>query len=226
MTTHSPLDPLPPRLEVLPKDPRGYPVPWFVAEVPGIDGRPPTYDFRVMDPEKFVQAVKHRRCWICGQPLGRWLVFSIGPMCTITRTISEPPGHLECAHWSVKNCPFLVNPKFTRNVEGLPANVDEPAGIGLMRNPGVMCLWITRSYEVFKPPHRAKGQTPLPLITIGDAQSVEWWREGRPATRAEVEASISGGIPTLLAAAKADGPFAVEMMGKQYEAAAALWPQE
>lgn len=220
----TPTEPLPPRLEVLPRDPRGYPIPWFVAEVTK-DGTT-TRDFRVMDPHKFTLAVKQRRCWACGQPLGRFLAFCIGPMCVITRTISEPPSHLECLHWSVRNCPFLVNPKFTRNHDDLPEGVEEPAGLGIMRNPGVACVWVTRSYEIFRPPSRAPGQTSLPLITIGDPHQVEWWREGRRATRAEVEASITGGIPTLMAAAKADGEFAVQMLGKQYDAAAALWPQE
>lgn len=214
------LEPLPARLQLLPKDPRGYPVPWFVAKVND------RYDFRVMDPEKFAAAVKHRRCWTCGAALGKWLAFVIGPMCAITRTISEPPSHRECAEWSIRNCPFLANPRFVRDHAELPEGVHEPAGFGLMRNPGIAVLWITRSYEVFRPPYRRAGQTGLPLITVGEPESVTWWREGRPASRAEVDASINGGLPSLLEAAKVDGPFAVEALGKQYERAAALFPQE
>ena len=58
---------LPLRLRKLPLDPRGYPVPWFVAWVDGVP------EFRAVDGRKFVQAVRAKLCWVCGEPLGRWL---------------------------------------------------------------------------------------------------------------------------------------------------------
>lgn len=89
------LEALPVRLRKLPVDARGYPVPWFVDWIEGPEGRVP--EFRAMDPRKWVRAVKERLCWVCGEALGRWLVFPIGPMCAITRTTAEPPSHLDCA---------------------------------------------------------------------------------------------------------------------------------
>jgi hypothetical protein len=212
------LETLPPRLRKLPVDARGYPVPWFVAWIDGPDGPETVPEFRAMDARKFRRAVMERLCWVCGEPLGRWLAFPIGPMCTITRTISEPPSHRECAEWSVRNCPFLAQPRMVRRVDDLPEDIGAPAGLAILRNPGVMCLWITRSYELFDDGHGKK------LITIGAPDSVAWWREGRAATRAEVEESVTSGFPTLLAAAKADGPFAVDALGRQYAAAEALFP--
>lgn len=94
-----------------------------------------------------------------------------------------------------------------------------------MRNPGVLCLWMTRSYELFKPPSEP-GQTRLPLITIGEPHEVTWWRERRPATRDEVLASIDGGLATLLQAARVDGPIAFEHLNRSYERAKALFPPE
>lgn len=214
----SDLEPLPSRLKKLPVDARGYPVPWFVAWTDGPDGPETVPEFRAMDARKFRRAVKERLCWVCGEALGRWLTFPIGPMCVITRTISEPPSHLECAQWSVRNCPFLATPAMTRREDHLPDDAQEAAGYGIKRNPGVMCLWVTRGFEVFVD---GSGK---PLITIGPPETVTWWRQGRHATRTEVEASVSSGLPILMTAARHDGPFAVEQLAKLVAAAEGLWP--
>lgn len=182
------LETLPARMRALPIDDRGYPVPWFVAWV---DGKP---EFRAMDPEKFVRAVKEKLCWVCGERLGVHVCFVAGPMCGINRTSSEPPSHAECARWSAENCPFLSNPRMVRredeqiNNERLRENA---AGIALARNPGVAMLWVTRQFEVFR---TEKG----PLIQMGDPERVEWFCEGRFATREEVEKSVAGGLPSLM----------------------------
>jgi len=211
------LEQLPPRLRKLPIDARGYPVPWFVAWVPGPDGVD-VPEFRAMDAQKFRDAVKQRLCWVCGEPLGRWLAFPIGAMCVITRTISEPPSHRECAEWSIRNCPFLNNPRAVRDHADVPADARAPAGFGIERNPGVACLWMTREYELFRD---GRGGA---LITIGKPEGVTWWREGRAATRAEVDEAIASGLPILLAAARRDGRFAVEALETQVIAARAFLP--
>lgn len=218
-TLHRELETLPGRLARLPIDDRGYPVPWFVAWFDAPDGRP-VPDFRVVDSVKFVRAVKEKRCWVCGEPLGVWLAFPIGPMCAITRTTSEPPCHLECATWSARNCPFLVNPARGRDTnKPLPPDGVEAAGFGLRRNPGVTCVWLTRSFEVFKVSDGNAGV----LITIGDPSHVTWFREGRAATVEEIETSITSGFPALLSVAQAQGAFAVEELGRQYKRAERLW---
>src|SRR5215831_3288717 len=115
MTTplRSELTELPRRLKALPVDARGYPVPWFVAWHDGVP------DFRIADTAKWRRAVRERRCWVCGDRLGRYLAFVIGPMCGINRTTTEPPLHRECAEWSVMNCPFLVRPHAKRRENGI-----------------------------------------------------------------------------------------------------------
>jgi hypothetical protein len=214
---------LSPRIARLPIDTRsGYPIPWFVDrrendEITGVD-------FRVVDRRKFVQAIKENRCWVCSEPLGHWKAFPIATMCAITRTISEPPCHRECAEWSIQNCPFLSNPAMVRRTDNIPPGAQEPAGACLMRNPGVMALWITRSFETFTVNRNSPVGNAGTLITIGEPADVTWWREGRPATRDEVQAAVESGLPNLLAMAKLEGPFAVEALGKQVKRAEALWP--
>lgn len=189
------LETMPAKMRALPVDDRGYPVPWFVD---WIDGKP---EFRAMDPRKFVRAIRESLCWVCGGKLGISKCFVAGPMCGVNRTSSEPPCHPECARWSAQNCPFLANPRMVRREDELINNHtlrERAPGMAITRNPGVAMLWFTRSFEVF---NDGRGR---PLITMGNPVAVEWYAEGRIATRAEVEESIATGLPILEAVARTE----------------------
>jgi hypothetical protein len=198
---------VPRRMRQLPIDDRGYPVPAFAA---WIDGKP---DFRVADSRFLIEAHKRRLCWLCGDRLGVYLSFVIGPMCAINRTISEPPSHLECARFAAQACPFLVLPRAHRRDANLPEDVREPGGEGLKRNPGCCCIWTTRSYTPFRP-HRGH---PGVLFQLGEPTGLEWYAEGREATREEVLASVDSGLPLLRPMAVEDGPEAVAELDKRYD---------
>jgi len=185
------LEPLPTRMASLPVDSRGYVVPWFVD---WIDGKP---EFRAMDPNKWIRAVRDKLCWVCGDRLGRWMTFVAGPMCGINRTSSEPPCHLECARWSARNCPFLNNPEQIRRTDADINNESKCiGGVGLRRNPGVTMLWTTKDYSIF-----SDGQGGR-LVHMGEPESVEWFASGRAATLAEVTESIETGLPALVSIAR------------------------
>jgi hypothetical protein len=187
---HQDLPPIPKRLLSLPTE-RGYPVPWFVVRVNGV------YDFRCIDGSKMQPAIHKKLCWICGQKLGAYLAFGIGPMCAINKTISEPPSHRECMEWAMRACPFLTQRSLERRETNVPENVELPPGIAIKRQPGVVALWITKSYKVF---NVSNGL----LFKLGDPLEVHWMREGRPATRAECLESIDSGYPLLLEATQHD----------------------
>jgi len=206
------LPPLPDRMAQLPKDHRGYPVPWFVAWV---DGKP---DFRIVDPAKMDQAIHHPICWLCGQHLDGDLVFVIGPMCAVNRTSSEPPSHPDCAAFAARACPFLTMPKAERREGNLPQGMRPAAGFGLKRNPGVTLLWTCLAYRWLEDQNGRK------LFQIGAPVRIEWLAEGRQATRAEVLESINSGLPLLMAPAKQEGPRAVKHLQQLTEAAMALVP--
>lgn len=191
---------MPARVKALPVSPKGFPVPWFVA---WIDAVP---DFRVADQAKMRRAIKERRCWVCGGELGRMMAFPIGPMCAINRTISEPPSHRDCAIWSALNCPFLANPRMRRREAGLPEEIIPAAGHGLKRNPGSVAVWITRRYRPFQPPGGGV------LFELGEPEEVLWFAEGRAATRDEVSASISSGLPALEEVARSESPQALNAL--------------
>lgn len=195
----------PPRIAALPLNEKGYPIPWFVEYV---DGKP---DFRIMDGKKWQRAVKEKRCWICGEPLGINMTFLAGPMCGINRISSEPPSHFTCATYAAQACPFLTLPKALRREANMPEGVKEsPGGIMLPRNPGVTMLWVSDYYVV----HKVSNGV---LIEIGEPIRVEWFAEGRKATRAEVEESVRTGLPALQKLADEDGPKSQCLLIEKHE---------
>jgi hypothetical protein len=192
---------MPDRIASLPVSDKGFPVPWFVL---WIDGQP---DFRIIDHTKIARAHKQKLCWVCGKTMGRYKAMTIGPMCAINRTISEPPSHRDCAVFSAQACPFLANPRAKRREVGLPENAQEAPGVGLKRNPGATAVWVTEHYR----PFRVDGGV---LFTFDDPTEVLWFAHGRAATRQEVMDSITSGLPILQAEADKEGPAAIAALEK------------
>jgi len=206
------LPPLPKRWAHLPLNEKGYPVPKFVAWV---DGKA---DFRVSDYRHLVKCINKQVCWLCGDTLGKYKVFVIGPMCAVNRVSGEPPCHRECAEYAVITCPFMVRPKAVRREANLPEDTTDPAGVSIPRNPGVTLLWITDTYSVQKEPNGV-------LFRIGNPIETLWYREGRTATREEVVESIRSGLPTLTTMAAREGRQAVVGLQKALRQAATLLPR-
>lgn len=201
---------LPIRMKDLPVDAQGHPVPWFVLKVRG------EWDFRIMDGPKIIRAIQERLCWVCGQEMGTAKgTFVIGPMCAVNRTSAEPPSHYDCAIYSATHCPWLITPRRKRREKGLPEDHIDPAGIFIERNPGVTLVWTSRRWK----PWTVNNGI---LFNIGDAISIRWFREGRQATREEVLGSITSGLPTVQAAAEAQGPEAIAEFERRVELAMRL----
>jgi hypothetical protein len=208
------LPPMPKRIARLPRDHRGFPVPWFVAwfkDGKQCDRGVGEPDFRIAVSDKIAIAHRRKLCWTCGEPLGQHLAFLIGPMCAVNRVISEPPSHFECAEFAAKACPFLTQPRMRRNAKDLPDDRIPPPGFGFKRNPGAVCIWVTETYSVFRPDMGAPGV----LFRLGPPNQVRWLAEGRAATREEVEASIASGLPSLQEVAALQGVEAIEELGRQ-----------
>lgn len=210
---------VPARVRNLPVDPiRKFPVPWFVC---WIDGKP---EFRVADQQKLITAIKEKRCWVCGEPLGRNMTFVAGSMCGLSKTSAEPPCHTDCARYSARACPFLTRPNMERREGGLDAiGAVPPDGHMIRRNPGVTLLWTTRSYALF-----GDGRGGI-LFRMGDPTGLEWFAEGRAATRAEVAESVRTGLPILEEMAKsqdeAENAGATAALYAMAEKYVALYPK-
>jgi hypothetical protein len=203
----------PARIQRLPLSSKGYPVPFFVAYV---DGEP---DFRIADPAKLKRCVRENRCWLCGEPLGRYKAFVLGPMCTVNRIANEPPSHLDCATYAAQACPFLTRPHAHRRTANLTDDRSAPPGLAIMRNPGAVAVWITTSWELV----RLQGGF---LFQIGDPHGVHWYAEGVPASLAEVREGFESGVEILRAAADAQDPAARAYLDRQVAFARAYLPCE
>jgi hypothetical protein len=207
---------MPARIARLPRDPTRpqFPVPWFVV---WIDGKP---DFRVVKPGAVADALRSRRCWICGGSLGRHVAYVIGPMCAVNRVSAEPPSHRDCAIYAAQACPFLARPHMRRREHGMPEQVIVPAGIAIKRNPGVALVWITGRIRTRRDPDGGL------LFDVGEPTETLWYCQGRPATRNEVLESIESGLPLLAEMAEKDGPRAVRQLEAMTATAMALLPAQ
>jgi hypothetical protein len=207
---------MPDRIRHLPRNARGFPIPYFAEEVNG------ERDFRVVSAVKMAHAVRNDLCWVCGAKLGTYKAFVIGPMCGINRTISDPPSHRDCAIFSARNCPFLSSPLAKRRESGLPDGGNEAAGVMLNRNPGAVGVWVTKSYRPFRP---GRGNDGI-LFSIGDPVEVMWFFSGRAAKRDEIITSVEAGFPLLLDLAAQQGTEAIAELQKQRAAFETLLPVE
>lgn len=205
------LPPLPPRMRKLPVDDRKYPVPWFVK---WFDGKP---DFRVANSIKFKSAVSYGLCWVCGESLGKFKTFVVGPMCTVNRITSEPACHLDCAQFAVTACPFMLLPAAQRKTAALPPKTMAPPGVHLDRNPGVTALWTTREFKLIPMTDNRR------LISIGAPETIKWYHQGRDATRDEVQESLDDGFPVLWALARAAAVDSVVQLENAYAQVASLY---
>jgi len=191
---------IPDRIKLLPRDARGFPIPWFVHR--DADG---VADFRIIGPGKVEVALLKNVCWICGTPLARNKAFVIGPMCSINRVSAEPPCHRSCAMFAAQVCPFLSKPRMRRNTKDFPTEAEPPAGKMVLHNPGVCCIWTTREYRLMPVDNGV-------LFRLGEPVEVRWLCQGKPATRDEVVRAIDKGLPFLIDEAKQDSDEAVQAL--------------
>jgi hypothetical protein len=109
------------------------PVPYTVLVVDGVP------DFKVIDLEAFRQCLLRRLCGLCGQPMGKTVVFVGGPPCEKNRLFVDPPMHEECVQYAVTVCPYLSDPAHGHSLarpvhEGRAAVVHQP--IAASARPG------------------------------------------------------------------------------------------
>jgi acetyl-CoA acetyltransferase len=137
-------------------------------------------------------------------------------MCVVNRVTSEPPNHRECAEFAAKACPFLTNPRQKRDYKDMIEN-PVTAGNAIQRNPGAVALYQTSKAKPFQ---AGDGV----LFQLGKPIRIDWYARGRKATRAEIEESISTGLPLLMAEAEKEGLEAVGMLKQMHETALQYLP--
>lgn len=110
--------PVPERMEHLPRDRRGYPIPWNVMRDNA--GEPL---FTVNDDRMAWKALEELLCPICGGALeigDLWWVG--GPLSAFhpDGAYFDSPMHKECSSYALQVCPHLAAPKYTKRLDGIP----------------------------------------------------------------------------------------------------------
>ncbi len=106
--------PLPIWMEKLPKDRRGYPIPYTVMR--DKDGRP---HFTVNEEHKRQHVIKKGLCPICGRKLLKRRALVGGPKSAFdpAGAYIDPPMHVECARYALQVCPWLAAPSYTKRID-------------------------------------------------------------------------------------------------------------
>ena len=102
------------RLDKLPRDPRGYIIPFVVYR--DRDGRP---HFTINDDVRRAHVLKEDRCPICAGKLlrGRWFVGGPASAFHQRGAYIDPPMHSECAHYALVTCPYLAAPNWSKRID-------------------------------------------------------------------------------------------------------------
>lgn len=105
--------PLPMWMQKLPRDERGYPIP-YIALIDN-DGKP---QFTVNEEHKRQKVLNKNLCGICGRKLLRYRALVGGPLSAFFETGAyiDPPMHIECCRYALKVCPYLATPSWTKSL--------------------------------------------------------------------------------------------------------------
>lgn len=182
----NPAIPMPDRIARLPRDKRGYPVPYVVARDP--QGAPL---FIVNDSKVQGRCIHKKLCPICGERLTKELWFAGGP-----RSAFDPHGHYmdsamhhECCTYAMQVCPYMAMPKYhATEPEAKIAHLELRAGTLLFDHtqdstrPAVMVVVMTYGQSLSAP----EGTLTNPYIApLRPYHAVEFWRHGARVPDAE-----------------------------------------
>jgi len=134
----------PPSIVALPRDKRGYPIPYIAIQSTDDEGLP---DFRTIDEEHWNECAIERLCEVCGQKLGYWIVFIGGDIAVKNRRFIDPPMHRECAEYARAVCPYLATPSYAYSRKAAPEGYISLPFVKAER-PESMFMYVTRSYDI------------------------------------------------------------------------------
>lgn len=185
--------PMPSRIRALPRDPRGYPIPWIVYR--DVNGKP---HFTINDQQRVAQCLTDDLCPICGGKLlpGRWFVGGPEAAFHENGAYADPPLHAECAHYALQTCPFIAAPHYGKRIEDR-TNPQAHDNVVLMTD---------LSQEVERPPlFVALLANKQQVMEVGPGiayvkpfkpyRRVEYWEKGKQLSEAEALLMLPGATP-------------------------------
>jgi len=147
-----------PRIASLPRDSRGFPVPYNVLH---LEGREP--DFTANNSEITEDCMQNGLCSICGGSLGTDVWFVGGPRSAFDPrgSYKDPPVHHECGTFALQVCPYLA----VRSYTGIKPAARLRMLEGIVRAGGVLGF-VDQTTSPEKPAHFILAKVSLSLIHI------------------------------------------------------------
>jgi hypothetical protein len=176
-------------MRLLPRDWRGYPVPWIVQR--DLTGRP---FFVINDVERVAAGARRKLCGICGTKLEReaWLVGGPGGAFHEHGAFIDGPMHKACATYALRVCPYIAG-RYTKRIDAAlakhgrwPAHMRwlEEASM-IPEQPPFFALARTRRVSF----NRDEGK--FRFIPERPWLAVEFWRQGVQITEADARALLA-----------------------------------
>lgn len=127
--------PLPDRMQALPKDARGLPIPFIVTR--DSTGRPL---FTINDHRKTAQCLREDKCPICGHGLSRGRWFAGGPLSAFhpQGCYIDTPLHKECMIYALQVCPYLAAPKYAGRLDDKQVDYSKMPDTVVMLDPTML----------------------------------------------------------------------------------------
>lgn len=175
--------PVPERMQSLPLDPRGYPIPWNVLR--GKDG---AGIFTVNSEEKHLVALQKSLCPLCGERLGQWKWFLGGPLSAFHPggCYLDLPGHRDCIEYALQVCPYLALPRYIGRID-VPNPANLPLKVPFLvdqtvipERPELFVAVASSHIEMLpNPPLLPKVRPKKPILEY------QFWRHGRKISQTE-----------------------------------------
>lgn len=178
------LPPVPERMAHLPRDERGYPVPFVVYR-----DKAGTPHFTINDANRTDAVIRADRCPICNQTLfrGRWFVGGPASAFHPDGAYLDPPMHYECAEYALRVCPYLAAPRYAKRIDSrtVPQGLGEPVYLDPTVDPTrpgvfVAVMSIGQSFGGYNGPFRY-------IQPVRPYRRVEFWRHGCRISEAEAK---------------------------------------
>ena len=191
--------PIPPRMQHLPRDRRGLPIPFVVLR--DKDDQP---HFTINDTTKSLYCLKHDLCPISGTPLSRGRWFVGGPLSAFHQdgAYVDLPSHLDCIEYALQVCPYLAAPKYARRLDDATVDyerLDHKVLVDPSMNPDRPPLFVAVMAIGQSVRHLGFGQ--FRLRPKRPYRRVEFWRYGARLSQEEgerlVAEALSGPLPKM-----------------------------
>jgi hypothetical protein len=171
--------PIPPRMQGLEKDHRGYPIPVIILR----DSKNLPH-FTINNEVTRILIVAEDLCAICGQKLLplRWFVG--GPLSAFHRNGAyfDTPLHYECMTYAMQVCPYLALPSYSGRIDSRTLSKEETATrifidrTQIPERPEVFVCGLTHGQKLTNSGH---------MIPKRPWKKLEFWRQGKRLTYAK-----------------------------------------